>query len=64
MRGETVLKRQVEPINSLFGNFTSAGRESEHEPRLIGYPMRVKRGHLIEQLLVRFRGFLQLIVVL
>jgi hypothetical protein len=34
-------------------------RESEHQPRLIGYPMRVQLHHLIEQLLVGCRGFLQ-----
>jgi hypothetical protein len=39
-------------------------RESEHQPRLIGYPMRVELRHLIEQFLVGRRGFLQPIEVL
>src|SRR5579871_7033732 len=39
-------------------------RESEHQPRLIGDPMRVQFGHLIEQLLVGCSGFLQPIEVL
>ena|ERR1700676_84930 len=39
-------------------------RESEHQPRLIGYPMRVQLRRLIEQLLVGRRGFLHPIEVL
>jgi hypothetical protein len=39
-------------------------RESEHQPRLIGYPMRVQLRHLIERLLVSRRCFLQPIEVL
>jgi len=39
-------------------------RESEHQPRLIGYPMRVQLRHLIEQLLTGFCGFLHPIEVL
>src|SRR5580692_12501641 len=49
------------------GNIGSSGlcpRESEHQPRLISYPMRVELRHLIEQLLVGFRRFLQPIEVL
>ncbi len=31
-------------------------REFKHQPRLIGYPVRVKHRHLIEQVLVGVRG--------
>src|SRR5580700_4957845 len=43
--------------------FTSIARESEHQPRLVGYPVGVKLGHLVEQLFVGRRGFLQPIKV-
>ena len=39
-------------------------RKSEHQPRLIGYPVRVQPRHLIEQFLVGLRGFLQPIEIL
>ena len=33
-------------------------RESKHQPRLIGYPIRVERRHLLEQVLIGRRGFI------
>ena len=39
-------------------------RESEHQPRLIGYPMRVQLRHLVEQFLVGRPCFLQPLEVL
>jgi hypothetical protein len=62
----------VKRIRSLLKNYPIAEelcsplwlRESEHQPRLIGDPMRVQLRHLVEQLLVGRRGFLQPIEIL
>ena len=61
------------PICALFVNdsdsddtrasFTSAAREPEHQPRLVGYPVGVKLGHLVEQLFVGRRGLFQSIKI-
>ena len=46
------ISRNVEAMGSPPLMPPSGPREAEHQPRLIGHPMRVQRSHPVEQVLV------------